>query len=146
MKRRQAASDSRDRGSVAVEFALLLPILLLLIFGIIDFGLAINDQITLTQAAREGARLASLPGYTTAAVTARVQSAAYPLTLSPANITVSPCPPGAGQLSQDAVVTVRYTYSFITPIGAFAAIVSPGTASLGSTLSLSATGRMPCET
>ncbi len=61
-RRRRAASDSRDRGSVAVEFALLLPVLLLLIFGIIDFGRAINAQITLTQAAREGARLASL-GY-----------------------------------------------------------------------------------
>jgi len=75
MKRRQAASDIRDRGSVAVEFALLLPVLLLLIFGVIDFGRAINDQITLTQAAREGARLAAL-GYPTSAVQSRAQSAA----------------------------------------------------------------------
>jgi Flp pilus assembly protein TadG len=140
-RRRQAASDSRDRGSVAVEFALLLPVLLLLIFGIIDFGRAINDQITLTQAAREGARLASL-GYSTSAVTSRAQSAATGL--SPVTVTVtSSCPAGAG-VGVDAVVTTSYTFSFVTPVGAFAAMF--GTASFGSTLSLSATGEMPCET
>ena len=60
MTRRPADGHARDRGSVAVEFALLLPLLLLLVFGIIDFGRALNAQITLTQAAREGARLAAL--------------------------------------------------------------------------------------
>ena len=52
--------QARDRGATAVEFALLLPLLLLIVFGIIDFGRALNAQITLTQAAREGARLAAL--------------------------------------------------------------------------------------
>ena len=89
-RRRQAASDSRDRGSVAVEFALLLPVLLLLIFGVIDFGRAINAQITLTQAAREGVRLAAL-GYSTAAVTTRAQSAATGLSPVP-TVTVTPAP------------------------------------------------------
>ncbi len=51
---------ARDRGATAVEFALVLPLLLLLVFGIIDFGRALNAQITLTQAAREGARLEAL--------------------------------------------------------------------------------------
>jgi glucokinase len=37
-----------------VEFALLLPLVLLMLFGIIDFGRALNAQITITQAAREG--------------------------------------------------------------------------------------------
>ena len=140
-RRRHAARDSRDRGSVAVEFALLLPVLLLLIFGIIDFGRAINDRITLTQAAREGARLASL-GYSTSAVTTRTQSAATGL--SPVTVTVtSSCPAGAG-VGVDAVVTTSYTFSFVTPVGAFAAMF--GTANFGSTLSLSATGELPCET
>ena len=44
----------------------------------------------------------------------------------------------------DAVVTVTYTFSFITPVGAFAAMF--GTATFGSTLTLTATGEMPCET
>jgi Flp pilus assembly protein TadG len=141
-RRRHAASNSRDRGSVAVEFALLLPVLLLLIFGIIDFGRAINDQITLTQAAREGARLASL-GYSTSAVTTRAQSAAYPLSPVPTVTVTSACPTGAGT-GVDAVVKLTYTFSFVTPVGAFAAMF--GTASFGSTLSLSATGEVPCET
>jgi len=116
-------------------------VLLLIIFGIIDFGRAINDQITLTQAAREGARLASL-GYSTSAVQARAQSAATGL--SPVTVTVtSSCPAGAG-VGVDAVVTTSYTFSFVTPVGAFAAMF--GTASFGSTLALTATGEMPCET
>jgi len=46
MRRRLARSAARDRGAAAVEFALLLPVLLLLVFGIIDFGRALNAQIT----------------------------------------------------------------------------------------------------
>jgi Flp pilus assembly protein TadG len=142
MRRRQAANDARDHGSVAVEFALLLPILLLIIFGVIDFGRAINAQITLTQAAREGARLASL-GYATSAVQTRAQNAATGL--SPVTVTVSSsCPSGAG-MGVDAVVQASYQFSFITPVGAFAAMF--GSASFGSSaLTLTATGEMPCET
>ena len=56
-RRASSRRGARDRGAAAVEFALLLPLLLLIVFGIIDFGRALNAQITLTQAAREGARL-----------------------------------------------------------------------------------------
>ncbi len=48
-----------SRGAVAVEFALILPILLLLVFGIIEFGLAFKDNLTLASATRAGARTAS---------------------------------------------------------------------------------------
>ena len=55
------ASALRDeQGAAAVEMALVLPLLLLLLFGIIDFGRVLNAQITLTEAAREGARAAAL--------------------------------------------------------------------------------------
>src|SRR6266699_2915884 len=92
MNGRRSGNDSRDRGAVAVEFALLLPMLLLLLFGIIDFGRALNAQITLTQAAREGARLASLNQPN---VVSRTQAAATGL--SPVSVSVpSSCPPGAG--------------------------------------------------
>jgi Flp pilus assembly protein TadG len=142
MRRRHAASDARDRGSAAVEFALLLPVLLLIIFGVIDFGRAINAQITLTQAAREGARLASL-GYTTSAVQTRAQNAATGLSPVTVSVTTS-CPTGAGA-GVDAVVQTSYQFSFITPVGAFASMF--GSASFGSsTLTLTAKGEMPCET
>ncbi len=46
-----------DSGAVAVEFALVMVPLLLLLFGIIDFGFAFNNQLAVTAAAREGARI-----------------------------------------------------------------------------------------
>lgn len=45
-----------DRGSATVEFALLLPVLMGLLLGVIDLGLALYDKAVLTQACREGAR------------------------------------------------------------------------------------------
>ena len=44
------------RGAAAVEFALVFPLLLIMLFAIIDFGWIFNQQLTLTEAAREGAR------------------------------------------------------------------------------------------
>ena len=55
-----------ERGGVAVEFALVLPILMLIVLGIIEFGLALNTQIGLTQAAREGVRVAAVDWEATA--------------------------------------------------------------------------------
>jgi Flp pilus assembly protein TadG len=140
IKARQPPTWAGDRGAAAVEFALLLPVLLLMVFGIIDFGRALNAQITLTQAAREGVRLAAV-GQPVAAVVARTQAAAT--TLTGVTVAVTSCPAGAG-LSATAVVKASYQFSFITPIGAIAALV--GGHGLGHPLSLSATGEMPCET
>ena len=47
-----------EDGAAAVEFALLLPLLVLLLFGFIQFGMAFNTRIQATNAAREGARAA----------------------------------------------------------------------------------------
>jgi len=49
-----------EKGASAVEFALILPILVILVFGIIEFGIAYNNYISITHAAREGARLAAV--------------------------------------------------------------------------------------
>ncbi len=139
MTRRSASQGARDRGAAAVEFALLLPILLLLVFGIIDFGRALNAQVTLTQAAREGARLAALNQPN---VVSRTQAAATGL--SPVTVTVtSSCPTGAGQ-GVDAVVRTSYSFSFVTPVGAVAGLF--GGSGFGSPITLSAQGEMPCET
>ena len=51
-------SSGREDGAAAVEFALLLPLLVLLLFGFIQFGTAFNTRIQATNAAREAARLA----------------------------------------------------------------------------------------
>jgi Flp pilus assembly protein TadG len=55
--RRRPRSQS---GAAAVEFALVVPIFVLLVVGIIDFGFAFNAQISLTQAVREGVRLGAV--------------------------------------------------------------------------------------
>lgn len=53
-----------EAGAVLVEFALVFPLLLLVVLGVMDFGLLFQRYEVLTNAAREGARVAILPGYT----------------------------------------------------------------------------------
>jgi hypothetical protein len=48
-----------DRGVAAVEAAIITPVLFLLLFGIIEFGLVFKDQLAITSAVRSGARIAS---------------------------------------------------------------------------------------
>jgi hypothetical protein len=152
MRRVGLGGTGRDRGAAAVEFALVLPLLLLLVFGIIDFGRALNAQVTLTQAAREGARLVALNQPN---VVSRTQAAATGL--SGVNVTVvTGCPPPPGgppppppppggppPPGTDAVVQVSYTFSFVTPVGAIAGII--GGSGFGSPITLTAKGVMPCE-
>ncbi len=98
-------SETRERGAVAIEFALLLPVLLAFVLGVIEFGLAFNAQISVTSAAREGARVLALGG-DQAEVAARVNEAAP--SLDPNLISVSataPCVPG-----QPSAVVVTYAY------------------------------------
>lgn len=53
-----------DGGAVAVEFALILPVLVMLMLGIVTFGLAFNEKLALTNGVREGGRFgASLPSH-----------------------------------------------------------------------------------
>lgn len=122
-----------DRGAVAVEFGILLPVLLLILLGIIDFGRAYNAKISLTQAAREGARLEALGNYDAS----RVVAAAGGLDgVSPA--VYDSCP------GDDAIVDVTYTFTFATPVGAIGALFGGG--GYGDPIELSARGVMPCET
>ncbi len=57
-----------QKGATAVEFALILPILVMMLFGIFQFGIVYNNWIALTHAAREGARLAAVGAYSEQAV------------------------------------------------------------------------------
>jgi Flp pilus assembly protein TadG len=139
MRHRTARNTPRDRGAAAVEFALLLPLLLLLVFGIIDFGRALNAQITLTQAAREGVRLDAV-GQSTANVVTRTQAAATGL--NPVGVTVTACPVNAGA-GVNATVKATYTFSFLTPLASISHMFG---ASFGAPITLTATGVMPCET
>jgi Flp pilus assembly protein TadG len=96
--------------------AIVLPVLVLLAFGIIDFGRMLNAQIQISQAAREGVRLAALAagsGYSSADVTNRVAQAAPNPGFGGTGASVSPapvmCSTNAGP-SDAATVNVTYQY------------------------------------
>jgi Flp pilus assembly protein TadG len=73
----------RRSGSTLVEFAIVLPLLLAVLIGIMEFGWLVKNNLTIANAAREGARNASL-GKTTTEIRTRVQNTATPLsTVSP---------------------------------------------------------------
>ncbi|WP_439663377.1 TadE/TadG family type IV pilus assembly protein [Lentzea sp. HUAS TT2] len=127
---------ARDRGATAVEVALLMPIVLVLVMGIVDFGWAVRAQITLTQAAREGVRVAALGQPNPAA---RATLAANGLSVG---VTVDACPAGEAPGKSSAEVVVTHTYDFITPVGGLAGLFGGG--GFGSPIPLSATGVMPC--
>ena len=65
-----------------VEFAILLPVLLLVIAGIVDFGRAFFTEVALTNAAREGARAAVVSTATAGDIQTRAQASAPGLTLT----------------------------------------------------------------
>ena len=60
--RRARRRDRDQRGAVVVEFALIVPLLLLIVFGILDFGYMLNRTTIVSNASRDGARAASLDG------------------------------------------------------------------------------------
>lgn len=131
-------SRQRDRGAAAVEFALVLPMLLLVVFGLIDFGRMLNAQITLTEAAREGARAEALGSE----VQPRIDAASAGL--GPTKTVTWTSTPGhncaAGD--DDAQVTTTYTFHFVTPVGFIAAAMG-GT--FGGDLPMTGVGVMPCR-
>jgi Flp pilus assembly protein TadG len=112
-----------ERGAELIEMALVLPLLLLILLGIVDFGFLFARYEVLTNAAREGARIAVLPGYATADVNSRVcaylTTGGLPttgcptptnpvITVSNTTITVP-----AGPTIDAKSVTVVYTHNFM---------------------------------
>ncbi len=102
-------------GAAAVEMAVVMPFLLTLLFGIIEYGWVFTIRQCLTNAAREGARTAALPGSTEDDVMDRSHEILNPLGLSTATITLTRSTPG------NPVETVRIAvpYSDVTLIGAY---------------------------
>ena len=134
-----------ERGAAAVEMALVLPLLLLVLFGLIDFGRAFNAQMQLTQAAREGVRVVVLGGNLTAAQDrARLAmpgggGSTWPTVVTASSTLCSPAP--AGGLGR---VTVQSTFTFLTPLGPIAKLIGGSSSTLGDVKTLSAQGVMRC--
>ena len=125
----------RDQhGASAVEFAMIVPLVLVLVLGIAEFGRAFQVQGTLSAAAREGVRMMALQNDPAAARQA-VRSAASSLTpgVTDAQITITPaaCPTLAAGSTQ-VQLTVDYPMPYLT--GFF-----------GTGLDLTGTGVMRCN-
>lgn len=134
--------SDRRRGQALVEFALVVPLFLLLLAGMIDFGLGLNASITVTNAAREGARLGTTTPDATA-ISARAMSMTAGLDASkvtvasackrPTGSTPSTCTLNTWQSGDSVVVTVEYDYTMIWPLA------------MGTTIHLGSTTEMRLE-
>lgn len=102
-----------ERGQALTELALVLPILALILFGVIQFGIAFNNYITLTDAVRAGARKGAVARHLTvnreAAVEQAVVNAATDLNLNDLDVTVGVSP--GWEQGADVTVTATYPYS-----------------------------------
>jgi len=104
----------RTRGQSLVEFALCLPLLMLILAGIFDLGRAFNAYIVITNAAREGAYYGSLNPFDTDGIVARVinEGQGSGITLTTGDVAVST----TGATGSPVCVTVTYDFELITPI------------------------------
>lgn len=99
-----------DRGASLVEAALVMPILILLVFGVVEFGRAYNAQISLTHAAREGIREYVI-SQNTADAEQVAENSAPTLDDTLMTFTFGPCNPG-----DPAQVTIGYPFTYDIPL------------------------------
>ena len=110
--------ERHNKGGSMVELALLLPLLVLILAGVVDLGRAFRDYIIITNVAREGARYASLhadPSFAVDTKQAAIDEAqASGITLTPSNVTLTlvPADPDPGQIGT-ATITVTYRFNLI---------------------------------
>jgi TadE-like protein len=126
-----------ERGAVAVEFALIFPVLLLLVLGILEFGYGYHSWDVTQNSAREGARVGAVDS-SVADIVARVRGTSDLLDQDKLTVTVEcqraggpfgACGASDSWVEGDIVrVTVVYTYDYITPL--------PGWVSLGDNMVL----------
>ena len=121
--RQLCRSKLSERGQAAVEFALVLPFLLIMLIGIVEFGRAWNQHQVITDAARETARRACLPdeiGEAGARQVARDAMAAAGIDWNRATITF----PNGVDGGSNSIVTVdidlRYRFTFFSTLVAWA--------------------------
>lgn len=106
-----------DKGAVMAEFALILPVLLILTFGIIEFGRAYNTTVSLQGAAREAARALALCKTTSCASESAVRTVvSRSAPVSPTSVEITDCLTARnGVRSTFADVTLRTTTRLAIP-------------------------------
>ena len=103
-----------QKGQALVEFAIIIPILLMLVMGILQFGMMLNSYLTIENASREGAR-AGIVGSSDVEIQNLIISTSP--SLDPKNLIVSITPTETNRKSGDTlIVKVTYNYNLIVPI------------------------------
>jgi Flp pilus assembly protein TadG len=87
--RRARSRERRDRGAAAVEFALVVPLLIMLVFGIISFGIVFAQKLALGNGAREAARFGVVDERSCAEITDAARDAARTIALDPEDVEVT---------------------------------------------------------
>jgi Flp pilus assembly protein TadG len=110
LRNRPTVEIGSERGQSLTEFALALPILALLLFAVIQFGIVFNNYVTLVDATRAGARKGAVgreQQNPVGATIAEVRASGRDLKQSDLNVTVT----STWQPSSDVTVTASYPYS-----------------------------------
>ncbi len=156
--RRRVRPARTQRGAAAVEFGLIAPLLLLLVFGIADFGYMLLKSHLVNNVARDAVRAASLSG-SYADVDAVVDDELADAGITGASVTTSitcSSPDGTtctgSQASFDAnaqsgsavSVSIAYTHQWITPFGSLCSVVADGPC-VGDTIVIQRTASMVRE-
>ena len=146
-----------ERAQSLAEFSLILPMFLILIFGVIDFGMGLRAYISLSAATREGARYGAVgnaagtftsggsgqcDGTTTTTVVGKVCATINGLDLTDVS-SVTVTYPNGNTPGQNVRVHAAYDYHYITPVHGIVNILSGG--SIPSALTISSTTDMRLE-
>ena len=118
-----------DKGQSLVEFALLLPVLLLIIFGLLDMGRAVYTFTVLSHAAHEGARQAVIADNPTSVIIAAALQTAVAVNLQPGDVQIV----GTREPGTEVTIVVAHSFNLLTPM--ISQIV-------GSSISMSASATM----
>ncbi|MDU0312662.1 TadE/TadG family type IV pilus assembly protein [Phycicoccus sp. M110.8] len=105
----------RERGAAAVEFALVLPVLLMLVGAVLDFGNMYRQQIQLTNAARDGVRQVvanSASGWSQSQIQSRIVQSASPLGVS-STATAWYCSTSGSTVTVTVTPTTAYSYTVL---------------------------------
>jgi Flp pilus assembly protein TadG len=116
-----------ERGQALVEFSMVALVFFILVFGVIDFGMALHSWITVTNAAREGARIGAVhaasdgstdcnPAPTAGTIEAKVCETGTNLDPDNMTLTVTNADPEGDDAGEPVSVQVDYTYDLITPL------------------------------
>ena len=136
------------RGASAVEFALVLPILMVLLFGIIEFGLLMYNKAVITNASREAARAGIVfsprPDEATIEQVVRNYADAHVISF-PKGVTTPNVPRACTAFGENLTVDVSYPHHFLVFSGLVGLLGSGGPGAMPGTVILTARTVMRCE-